>query len=80
LGDVGATRRAFDYVVATVAASQPLALAPLDRELVAELREPFQTIAQLQAAVPAVEAAVQEPAVNSAEQELLEVEFVAIYW
>jgi hypothetical protein len=80
LGDVGATRRAFDHVVASVAASPPLALAPIDRELVAELREPFQAIAQLQATVPALETAVQRTADDSAEQELLEVEFVAIYW
>ena len=80
LGDVGATRRAFDHVVATVAASPPLVLAPIDRELVAELREPFQTIAQLRATVPAVEAAVEEPAADEADQTLLEVEFVAIYW
>lgn len=80
LNDVGATRRAFDHVAATVAASPPLVLAPIDRELVAELREPFQTIAQLQATASAVGAAVEEPADSSAEQEILEAEFVAIYW
>ncbi|MBC2960806.1 hypothetical protein H7344_10930 [Nocardioides deserti] len=80
LGDVGVTRRAFDHVVGAVAASPPLVLAPIDRELVAELREPFQAIAQLQAAIPAVDAAIEDPAADGDEQEILEAEFVAIYW
>lgn len=80
LGDVSATRRAFDCVVAAVAASPPLVLAPIDRELVAELREPFQTIAKLQATGHAVNATVEKPDDSSADQEILEAEFVAIYW
>ena len=80
LGDVGATRAAFDQVVAAVESSPPLVLAPIDRDLVAELREPFQNLARVQAALPAVEAAGKESADDDSNQQLLEVEFVAIYW
>lgn len=80
LGDVGATRAAFDQVVAAVESSAPLVLAPIDRDLVAELREPFQNLARAQAALPAVEAAVENSTEDDSIQQLLEVEFVAIYW
>jgi hypothetical protein len=80
LGDVGATRAAFEQVVVAVESSAPLVLAPIDRDLVAELREPFQNLARVQASLPAVEAAVARSGDDGSNQHLLEVEFVAIYW
>ncbi|WP_166353544.1 DUF6414 family protein [Phytoactinopolyspora limicola] len=81
LGDVRVTRAAFDRVVAAVESSAPLVLAPIDRDLVAELREPFQNLARVLAALPVVEAAaVENSAEDDSKQQLLEVEFVAIYW
>jgi hypothetical protein len=80
LGEVGATRAAFEQVVVAVESSPPLLMAPIDRELVAELREPFQNLARLQAAPPTVEEAVEGSAEDDSNQQLLEVEFVAIYW
>lgn len=80
LGEVGATRAAFDQVVLAVESSPPLLLAPINREVVAELREPFQNLARLQAALPAVEAVAGNSAEDDSNQQLLEVEFVAIYW
>jgi hypothetical protein len=81
LGEVGATRSAFEQVVVAVESSPPLLLAPIDRELVAELREPFQNIARQHAALPTVEEApVESAAEDGSNQQLLEVEFVAIYW
>lgn len=80
LGDVGAARAAFEKVVVAVESSPPLLLASIDRELVAELREPFQNLARRQAALATTEGAVEVSAGNDSNQKLLEVEFVAIYW
>lgn len=80
LGEVGAMRAAFEQVVVAVESSPPLLLAPIGRELVAELREPFQNLARLQAAAPPAEAATEVALQEDSKQLLLEVEFVAIYW
>lgn len=80
LGDISATRSAFEQVVAAVEASPPLVLAPINRDLVADLREPHQSLAQLHATLPALQAAIEEPKEAVPDQQLLEVEFVAIYW
>jgi hypothetical protein len=80
LGDISATRSAFEQVVAAVEASPPLVLAPISRDLVADLREPHQAVAQMRATLPALQAAIEEPKEAVPDQELLEVEFVAIYW
>lgn len=80
LGDISATRAAFEHVVSEVEASPPLVFAPINRDLVAELREPHQAVAQMHAALPALQAAIEEPKEAMPDQELLEVEFVAIYW
>ena len=78
--DISAIRSAFEHVVATVEASPPLLLAPINRDLVAELREPHQAVAQMRATLPALQAAIEEPKEAGPDQELLEIEFVAIYW
>ena len=81
LDDISATRAAFEHIVAAVEASPPLVLAPIDRDLVADLREPHQALAQLHATLPALQAAIEGSKKEVvADQELLEVEFVAIYW
>lgn len=79
-GDISATRSAFEHVVAAVEASPPLVLAPINRDLVADLREPHQAVAQMHATLPALQGAIEEPKEGVPDQELLEVEFVAIYW
>lgn len=80
LGDISAIRSAFEHVVAAVEASPPLLLAPINRDLVADLREPHQAVAQIQATLPALQAVTEEPKEAVPGQELLEIEFVAIYW
>ncbi|SDC88407.1 DUF6414 family protein [Nocardioides lianchengensis] len=80
LGDISATRSAFEHIVAAVEASPPLLLTPIDRNLVAALREPHQALAQLSATVPALQTAIEEPEETTHDRKLLEVEFVAIYW
>jgi len=80
LGDISATRSAFEDVVVAIESSPPLVLAPINRDLVAHLREPYQALAQIEATLPALKAAIEEPMEVVPKQELLEVEFVAIYW
>lgn len=80
IGDITATRSAFEHIVAAVEASPPLLMAPIDRDLVADLREPHQAVAQVMASLPALQAAIEEPEEAEPDPKLLEVEFVAIYW
>jgi hypothetical protein len=80
LDDIIATRSAFEQVVAAVEASPPLLLAPISRDLVADLRESHHALAQIHATLPALPATIEGPREAESEQELLEVEFVAIYW
>lgn len=79
LTDVGAVRAAFEEVVRTVESAAPLPRGRIDRELVRTLREAHQTVAQLKAALAAV-VAPESSATQVAHPNLLEVEFIAIYW
>ncbi|WP_420197535.1 DUF6414 family protein [Dietzia maris] len=80
LEDVSKIRDSYDAIVSALEARPPLILAPIDRNLVAEIREPLQEIVRLKAAHAAESAPAVEPVAPESKQQLLEVEFVAIYW
>jgi len=76
LADVGSVRAAFAEVIQFVDPD-----STVDRDVVRMLRETHQAVARTQAALESLEHSEREPdQETSSEEDLLDVEFIAIYW
>ncbi|MCZ4656585.1 MULTISPECIES: DUF6414 family protein [Dietzia] len=80
LDDLRRARDSYDTIVRTLEACPPLVFAPIDRDLVAAIREPLHDLVRLKAAAARESDAEVNSAPSESGQQLLEVEFVAIYW